>query len=314
MDQLKSMEVFAYVVETGSFSAAAKQMHISAPMVGKHIRLLEEHLSVRLLTKTTRQQQVTEIGQQYYEHCKSVLGEVAAVEARLEVLGSTPRGLLRLNAPVTFGSLCLAPALAAFLEQYPNIQVDLALSDRVTDLLANGYDAVIRIGEVVDLSLTARPMQPYRMVLCASPSFLEKAGSPRTPEDLKQTQCLNFSLWNYQRDWGLANIAAGLPPGRFRSNSGQALRMIALEGAGIILQPELLLKDDLKQGRLVPVLEAFAPPMMPMNLLYVRGHHMAPKLRTFINFVLDRFGAEGHELHGRSSGDRSENEHFEQGS
>lgn len=283
------MEVFVLVVERGSFAAAAEELNLSAPMIGKHIRALEDRLSARLLTKTTRRQSVTEIGRSYYEHCKAVLGEIDAAESRIEQLGSAPRGMLRINAPTTFGSLRLAPALADFLRAYPQIEVDLVLSDHVSDLVAEGYDAVFRLGEMRDETLTARPLLPYQMILCAAPSYLEAHGTPLAPADLTAAQCLNFSLWTYQKGWGMAEIAAGLPAGQFRCNNGQALRMIAIEGAGVILQPEMLLEADLKAGRLVRILKDFEPPPMPLSLLYVRGRHVAPKLRAFVDFVLARF-------------------------
>lgn len=289
MDRLTSMEVFIHVVEQGSFSAAAVRMNISAPMVAKHIAFLENRLSAKLVIKTTRRQSISAAGRDYYDHCKSVLADILAAEADIEQSISAPRGLLRINAPVSFGSLMLAPALAEFLENFPQVRVDLTLTDQIVDQVAEGFDAVIRIGELYDLSLTARPLRPYRMSICASPSYLVKMGTPQTPDDLLQHQCLNFSPWKVQKNWA---SVADLPNCRFRCNNGQALRMIALEGAGIILQPEILVADDLQRGRLVLLLDVYAPPPMPMHILYV-GAHISPKLRALVDFIRQRFHGDG---------------------
>lgn len=293
MDKLRSMEIFVAAVDAGSFTAAAEAFDISPVMVGKHIRHLEERLGARLLTRTTRRQSLTEIGRQYAERCRAILADIAAAESGAEAMRATPRGTLKINASVSFGTQRLAPALADYLARYPEVSVDLRLTDRVVDLAEEGYDAAIRIGALQDSGLIARPLAPYRMRICASPDYLARAGVPRTPADLASHQCLDFTHWNKRMRWQLANTDGGrndTPSSRFRSNNGQALRMAALRGHGIVMQAEILLEDDIAAGRLVPLLDAYLPPPRPMHLVYPRDRRPTPKLTTFIDFVLERFG------------------------
>jgi len=293
MDKLLSMEVFVMAVEKGSFTAVADIFEISPPMVGKHIRALEAQLGVRLLSRTTRRQSLTEIGQQYYERCKFILAEVNAAEAGTEFMRATPRGNLRINAPVTFGSIKLAPALADYLVEYPEVSLELTLNDRVVDLVEEGFDAAIRIGEPADTSLIARRLAPYQMMICASPEYIERAGIPESPANLASHQCLGFSHWNKRDGWRLQRSEtsdSALPKIRFLSNNGQALRTAALAGFGIIMQPKVLLSEDVKAGRLVEVLKDFWPTPLPMHLVYQRDRQAVPKLTTFVKFILARFG------------------------
>ncbi len=292
MNKLLSMEVFVAVVETGSFTAAAEVFQISPPMAGKHVRELEAELGVRLLSRTTRRHSLTEIGRQYYERCKFILGEIKAAEAGTEVMRATPRGKLRINAPVSFGSMKLAPALAEYLDAHPEVAIELTLNDRVVDLVEEGYDAAIRIGDLADSSLVARRLAPYRMMICASPAYLERAGVPATPADLAAHQCLGFSHWSKRRGWSLLGSDTGesaKAKSRFQSNNGQALRTMALAGFGIVMQPEVLAAEDVAAGRLVEILRDFWPSSLPMHLLYPRDRQAVPKLTTFIEFMLAKF-------------------------
>lgn len=294
MDRLLSMEIFVTAVDRGSFTAAARVFRLSPPMVGKHIRFLEERLGSRLLTRTTRRQSLTEIGRQYYARCKHVLEEIRGAELAAQAMRASPRGELRISAPVSFGSRQLSPALADYLSLYPEVSLDLTLSDHVEDLIAQRYDVAIRIGELADSSLVARPLRPYRMMICAAPSYLARTGVPKKPEDLRRHSCLGFSMWARGGGWSLGRAsvrADDLPTCRFRSNNGQALLLAALNGVGIVMQPEALLADDVAAGRLVQVLSDFLPPPRPMHVIYPRDRQATPKLMTFIDFVVDRFGA-----------------------
>jgi len=294
MDKLRSMEIFVAVVDAGSFTAAAEAFDISPVMVGKHIRLLEERIGARLLTRTTRRQSLTEIGRQYAERCRQILADIQAAESGAEAMRASPRGTLKLSAPVTFGTHRLAPALADYLAQHPDVSADLNLNDRVIDLVEEGYDAAVRIGALDDSSLVARPLASYRMMICASPAYLERAGTPRTPADLATHQCLDFMHWNKRLRWRLNDPhadAPDVPASRFRSNNGQALRMAALRGHGIVMQTEILLAEDVEAGRLVSLLEDFLPPPRPMHLVYLRDRQATPKLTSFVDFMLERFGA-----------------------
>lgn len=293
MDRLLSMEVFVAVVDKGSFSAASEQFGISPVMVGKHIRHLEERLGVRLLTRTTRRQSLTEIGRRYCEHCRLILAEVRTAESGAEAMRSAPRGLLKVSAPVSFGTQRLAPAMADYLALHVEVSLDLQLNDRVVDLVEEGFDAAIRIGALDDSSMIARPLAPYRMLVCASPAYLKKHGRPERPQDLLQHQCLDYAHWNRRVSWKLDDGTGrelAYPASRFRSNNGQALRMAALRGYGVVMQSEVLLGEDVAAGQLVSLLEDFVPPPRSLHLIYPRDRQPTPKLSTFIDFVLERFG------------------------
>lgn len=294
MDRLLSMEIFVTAVERGSFTAAARVFRLTPPMVGKHIRFLEERLGSRLLTRTTRRQALTEIGRPYYARCKRILEEVRGAEAAAAAMRASPRGELRISAPVSFGSRRLSPVLADYLALYPEVSVDLTLSDQFVDLIEERYDLAIRIGKLADSSLVARPLQPYRMMICASPSYIARAGIPKRPEDLAGHSCLGFTMWSGSGGWSLGRTGVrrdDLPTCRFQSNNGQALLMAALRGAGIVMQSEVMLADDVAAGRLVQILSDFLPPPRPMHVIYARDRQATPKLTTFIEFLVERFGA-----------------------
>lgn len=294
MDRLSSMAVFVKAVEAGSFAAAADALDLSAPMVGKHVKMLEDHLGVRLINRTTRRQSLTETGQCFYERCKTVLMEVEAAEACAAESRAMPRGRLRVNAPVTFGAHCLAPILPEYLRAYPEVSVDLSLNDRIVDLVEEGYDAVIRVGVLSDSTLIARPLAPYRLVACAAPSYLTERGTPSSPMDLSDHECLGFVHWAPRGSWefkdanGATKTAA--IAARLTTNSGQALRAAALAGFGIILQPFALVARDLEAGRLVQLLCDYEPPSRPMHILFAPNDRPGPKLRSFVDFMVQRFG------------------------
>lgn len=291
MDRITSMAVFVRVVESGSFAAAADVTDISAAMVGNHIRALEAHLGARLLNRTTRQQSLTEVGRAYYGQCVSILSQMDMAEAEAREMMVVARGVLRVTAPVSFGSHCLAPALSQFLEHAPKVEVELKLSDRLVDLVSEGFDAAVRIGHLPASNLIARQLIPYRMVACAAPTYLARHGTPERPEDLIDHECLSFGFHRRTREWRFydANgegraIQIG---GRLTINHGPALRMAALAGGGILMQPELLVADDLRDGSLVRLFENERMPERPMHLVYQRDTRMPLKVRRFVDFVLE---------------------------
>lgn len=293
MDRLQSMEVFVRVAERGGFSPVAKELGISPTMVGKHIRFLEERLGARLLNRTTRRQSLTEAGAAYVERCRRLLAEAADAEKSVLNLRQTARGVLRLSSPVTFGTERLAPALADYLASHPEVSVELTLNDRPVDLVEEGYDAAIRIGKLEDSSLIACPLQPYRMLLCAAPKYLAKHSRPAKPADLKAHNCLGFMYWDRRTRWrllGRSGEQAVPVRGNFTVNHGSALRSAALAGLGIVMQPEILFADDLAAGRLIRVLPHHQPPERPMHLVYLPNRYPSLLLRTFIDFVVGRFG------------------------
>ncbi|MBN3764747.1 LysR substrate-binding domain-containing protein [Burkholderia sp. Ac-20365] len=293
MDKFVSMEVFVAVVEAGSLTAAAERFDLSSAMVGKHIRALETQLSTRLLTRTTRRQSLTEIGRQYYEQCRRILADVKAAESLAEAMTSVPRGTLKVTVPLTYGVEVFSPAMTDYLNLYPEVSLELDLSNRIFDLVEEGFDASVRIGKLPDSSLVARPLKPYRMRACASPAYLQRMGTPQTPADLVHHECLGFLHWGREGLWRLDGDGESdyqLRPGRFRANNGQALKMAALQGFGLVLQPEALVAREIERGELVPVLEDWLPEGAPVHLIYPRDRQPTPKLTTFIDFVIDRFG------------------------
>lgn len=297
MDRLLSMEVFVAVVELGSLTAAATRHEMSAAMAAKHIKGLEARLGLRLMNRTTRRQSLTEAGQAYYARCKEILADIRDAEQGAEALRVAPRGNLRITSTVSFGSFALAPAIADYLDRYPDVSVELALSDAVEDLEASRYDLAVRIGEPRDSGLVARAIGRYQMIICAAPAYLARHGTPETPADLARHQCLDFSYWSRRTGWRLADgegAQADYPPtSRFVSNNGQALRQAALAGFGIVLQPELLLAEDVRTGKLTPILQPYWPDARPVSLLYPKDRQALPKLTTFVEFVVARFAGKG---------------------
>jgi DNA-binding transcriptional LysR family regulator len=294
MNKLAGMEMFVRVVESGSFSAAAEISQVSATMVAKHIRAIEDRLGARLLHRTTRRQQLSDVGQLYYERCKQALADVELAEASASELQSRPRGRLRLVAPVSFGSHSVVPALSEYMEQHPDVSIELTLDNRRPSLLDEGFELGIHIGDIDEPGLVARPLQPYRRRLAAAPAYLARHGQLDHPEQLAAHECLGLSYWRRHDLWRLVgphgetcNVNVR---GRFTANQGDALRVAALNGIGIALQPEAVLADDLAAGRLLPVLPDWSLAPSPMYLIYPQNLRPTAKMRTAIDFLLARFG------------------------
>ena len=294
MDKLASMAMFVKVVDCGSFTAAADACGISATMVGKYVRAAEARLGARLLHRTTRRQTLTEVGALYYERCKQALAEVELAERAGIELQSQPRGRLRMVAPVSFGTAQLTPAIADFLARYPEVQVELTLDNGRPDLIGGGFELGIQIGAVFDGALVARPLRPYRRIMAASPDYVARHGLPAHPDELERHACLGLTYWRHHDAWRLTGPDGAYVEvranGRFSANQGEALRQAALGGIGIVLQPEVLLADDLAAGRLVPVLPGWAYVPTPMHLVYAQDRRPSATLRAMADFLLERFG------------------------
>ena len=294
MDKLAGMTMFVRVVECGSFAAAAELSRVSPTMAGKQIREIEQRLGARLLHRTTRRQHLTEVGQLYYERCKQALAEVDLAEASASELQASPRGRLRMIAPVGFGSDSLVPALVEFQALHPEVSVDLTLDNRRYDLIGEGFELGIHIGDVEDDSLVARRLPPYRRVLAASPDYLARHGAPERPEHLAGHLCLGLSYWRRTDFWALVGPDGDRCrveiAGRFTANNGNALRIAALNGAGIVLQPEASLAADFGDGRLLPVLPGWSYAPSPTWLIYAQDRRPTAKLRAVIDFLMARFG------------------------
>ncbi|PBI79077.1 LysR family transcriptional regulator [Rahnella victoriana] len=294
MDRLTSMNVFVRAAELGSFAAAANDLRLSPQMVAKHIARLESRLGTALLNRTTRRQHLTDIGRSYYERCKIVLSEAEAADAIALEMKVTPSGTLRVNAPVTFGTSTLAPFITQYLAQYPETQVELTLSDRLVDPVEEGYEVILRIGELTDSQMIAYPLRPYRLIACASPGYLAQRGIPLTPAELAHHSCLVYGIWSPQAPcrWQFSQDGKTQeiqPEGRLRSNDWRALLHAAVSGYGVTLGPEDVLKEEITAGRLVQVLPDYDGPSRPMHVLTPAGLRQTVKIRSFIQALRDAF-------------------------
>ena len=292
MDRIAAMESFVSTVERGSFAAAAIGRPLSATMVGNHVRFLEARLGALLLNRTTRQQSVTEFGRAYYEHCLVILAELEAAEMAAEAIQVVPRGLLRVTAPVALGTTLMPSLLAGYLSRQPEIKIDLVLQDRRLDLLADEVDVAIRVGTLQDSSMVARALPPLQLIVCAAPAYLTAHGTPNSPADLAACNCLDFThaaeplLWRFGRQGSGVAVKVS---GNLLINSGPALRAAALAGIGIVMQPEIVVADDLAAGRLVRLLPDHAAPALKTHLITLPNRRSTPKLRSFIDYVTAEF-------------------------
>jgi DNA-binding transcriptional LysR family regulator len=293
MDPLDGIAAFAQVVDSGSFSAAARRLRISKSAVSAHVQRLEERLGVRLLHRTTRQLSLTEAGAAYYRHCTRILSEAEAAEQAASALQREPRGTLHISAPNSFGWMHVAPAVPSFLERYPDLSLDIALSPKHVNLVEEGLDLAIRIGVLEDSPLVVRKLAPSRLILCAAPGYLKKHGTPREPAELAKHNCLCISLASLGDDWrlvgngGEVRVAIG---GRFRSNSAEMLRAAALDGIGIALLPSWTAAEPLRTGALKRVLREWEPPASTIYAVYPGNRLMSAKVRAFVDHLARRFG------------------------
>ncbi len=295
MDRLTSMNVFVKAAELGSFASAAEALRLSPQMVAKHISRLELRLGTTLLNRTTRRQSLTDIGRSYYERCKIVLSEAEAADAIAMEMKATPSGIIRVNAPVTFGASMLAPFITQYLDQYPGTQVELTLTDRRVDPIEEGYEVIVRIGELQDSPLIAHPLRPYRLIACASPEYLAQHGTPATPDALALHACLVYGVWSPQSPCRWLFLKDGKtwevhPEGRFRSNDWRALLHASVKGYGVTLGPEDVLRGEISAGQLIQVLPDYACPSRPMHVLTSPGLRQTVKIRSFIKALNAAFG------------------------
>ena len=299
MEHLAEMMTFAKVVETKSFSAAAIALNTSKSLVSKQIGNLESMLGVRLLNRTTRRMSLTEVGAAYYEHCARIAQEIDAAAETVTQLQAEPRGVLRLTSPVIFASLHLAPALSAFLRRHDKVEVELNATDRVIDLVEDNYDLAIRITDHPASTMVARKIAPVRFVTCASPEYLERRGTPRTPQDLLQHDCLLYqgapsmrSGWRFVV--GNRDVAVNVN-GKVRVNNSEVLLRLALDGMGIVLYPTYILGQYLKSGRLQAILpDCVANPGTALYATYQPNRYMLPKVRAFIDHLMAYYGPTPH--------------------
>jgi len=290
------MTLFVRAVERGSFAAAAEGSGMTPTMVGNHVRELERHLQGRLINRTTRRQSLTELGKRFHAQCVDILALLESAELDAREMLASPRGRLRVSCPVTYGTHALMPVLATYLNRYPDVEIELSLNDRFIDLAQDGFDAAIRVGELPDSGLIARRLRPSPRLACASPAYLELHGRPRFPVELAQHNFLAFLFadgaereWRFPRPDGKGAERVTVR-GRLDANGGMALREAAIAGLGVILQPEMMLKDDLEEGRLERLFPTWPAPTWPVQLVHLPDATMPPKLESFIAFVQEVLG------------------------
>ena len=295
MKNLAGMAIFARVVEERSFSAAARRLGLSKSMVSKEVTRLEQALGARLLNRTTRKLSLTEIGAAFYEPCDRILQEAHEAELLVGRLHAEPRGVLRLTAPVAFGTLHVAPALPEFLAQYPDVRIDLTIGDRQLDLADEGLDLAIRIARVLPDNLAARRLAPINRVVCAAPAYFDRHGIPRRPQDLARHNCLVYTHANPDSQWRFrSGKGEDVVPvqGNLTLNDDEALWQATLGGLGIALLPTFIVGKDLQSGRLQAVLGEHVPTERNLHALYLPNRHLSAKVRVFIDFLVARFSPE----------------------
>jgi len=291
MDIILAMRSFVSTVQEGSMSGAGKRLGVTGALIGQRIAALEERLDTRLLNRSTRHQSLTEFGRSYYQQSLDILEMVALSEGQAAAQQTTPQGRLRVTAPVSFGNEALIPALPDYVTQAPDVKLDIVLSDQNLKLVAEGVDAAFRIGPLEDSDLICRPLSPYRMMVCAAPTYLEKNGHPIHPNDLKGHRLIGFEMnaprpWRFRRD---AQTLHWSPDNSMVVNSGQAARIAAGVGLGIVMQPEILLSQDVASGKLVQLFKDWKLPEQPVSLLYHRDRHRPLRLSRFIEFAVNAF-------------------------
>lgn len=290
MDRFQEMRVFVAVVDVGSFVGAADALEMSKAAVSRYVKDLEVRLGVRLLQRTTRKLSLTDEGEVFCARCRELLAEVDEAEVEITSRSGEASGLLKVNAPVSFGVLHLAPLWAGFMARNPKVALDITLSDRVVDLVEEGFDVAIRIASLPNSSLVSRKLASTSMVACASPGYLRKYGVPSHPADLARHKILAYSLLSVGDNWEFdgpdGEVTVKVNP-MMHSNSGDTCRAVALQDVGIILQPSFLVGDDLKSGALVRVLPDYGSRAFGIYAVYPTRKHLPPKVRLLVDYLVD---------------------------
>jgi DNA-binding transcriptional LysR family regulator len=291
MDRFLAMQTFCAVVDAGSFVKAADALGFSKAAVSRYVADLEARLGVRLLHRTTRQLSLTEEGAVFNARCRELLSGVEEAEAEISSRSGAARGLLRVNVPVTFGILHLAPLWETFHELHPHVQLDVTLSDRVVDVVEEGFDMAIRIASLPSSSLISKRLASTRIVLCASPQYLESHGVPSHPSELTNHEVIGYSYWSggdsWQFDGPEGPVSVTIKPWIY-TNNGDTCRAVALAHQGIMLQPTFLIGDDLSAGRLVELLPEYRSIELGIYAIYPTRKHVAPKVRALVEFLAEQ--------------------------
>src|SRR3954462_14057156 len=293
MDRFAAIQVFAQVVELGSFAKAAGRLGLSTSAASRHGAELEAHLQTRLLNRTTRRVSLTESGRGFYERSVQLLADLGEAEQEASAAAVVPRGTIRLTTSLNFGVRHAAPAIADFLAAYRDVRSDVSLSDRVVDLVEEGFDLAIRIGAPGADTLVARKLGETRLVPCASPGYLARHGAPKAPQDLVHHNCFTYeyvtprNVWRFRDRSGEEHSVR--VAGRLHSNNGDLLAEAAARDAGIVFEPAFIVGPDVRAGRLVPLLQEYVPAPSPIYAVYPSRKHLSAKVRLFVDFLVARF-------------------------
>jgi len=294
MDRLAALNAFAQVARDGSFAAAARSLGQSRSHVNRLVIGLEDSLGVALLTRTTRSLSLTPVGQAFYARCESILDDLSEAMREVQIDHEAPQGSMKINAPMSFGTLQLGPALIEFMRRYPRIHVQLTLSDRFIDPLAEGFDITVRIAQRVDSpSLIVHDIVRIDRVLCAAPSLVERYGEPDSPEDLERIPCLHYGdlrgggRWQLNGPEGPVDLKVN---GVLCSDNAEILCQAAADGMGVALLPSFIAGAALQSRRLVPILARYSAPELYLSLIYPPNRHLSARVRVFVKFMQERFG------------------------
>ncbi|WP_144152619.1 LysR family transcriptional regulator [Paraburkholderia sp. BCC1885] len=291
--QLDDMRIFVATVDAHNFTAAASRLSLSKQFVSRRVMALEEALGVRLLIRNTRKLAVTELGQEFYERARRILGEVAEAEQAMSLRRASPHGLLRVSAPMSFGMAHLSPLVAMFLKKHPDVRFDMELSDRIVDVVGEGFDMAIRIGTLADSTLIAQKLAEVRMVACCSPHYLRRRGTPTAPADLKRHACLPYghggpANWDFVVDGAHQAVEVHGP---LRANNGELIRDAAIAGLGIARLPDFIVSAALEAGTLVTVLEPFLPGAAALYAVYPQHRQSSTTIQTLTAFLREHLAA-----------------------
>ena len=296
MDRFQAITAFSRVIEAGSFARAAERLDISVSAVSRQVADLEAHLGARLLNRTTRRLSLTESGTAFYERCVQLLADLVEAEEAVSASAVVPRGTLRMTSSISFGVGYLAPAIFEFRRQHPQLRFDIELSDRAVDLVDEGIDLAIRIGEIGSQALIGRKIGVAQLMCCAAPDYLERHARPLIPGDLAAHPCLTYAyssignLWRFTDSRGVVHDVRVAGP--VHANNGAMLAALAIAGVGVSLDPEFIVADALRVGRLVALLPGFTPPEISIYAAYPSRRHLSAKVRSFVDFLVAHFAHE----------------------
>ncbi|MEM7444863.1 MAG: LysR family transcriptional regulator [Pseudomonadota bacterium] len=293
MQRLAGMDVFVRVVDDGSFSEAARSLGQTPSAISKQISALEDRLSTRLFSRTTRRLMLTEAGRTLLDKARPILEAMNEAEGSVTALSDAPRGVLKINIPIAFGEAHIAPILPGFLARYPEIRLLVGQSDRFVDLVEEGIDVAVRVAELKDSSLIARRLAPMRRIVCAAPSYLEKHGRPTKPEELSNHNCLSFIEKTHQMDWRFGSAATQQSvavSGSLSANATETLRHAALAGVGIVRLSNYVVMRDLRAGDLVRLLVDYEVQESSVYAVFPASRHLSPKTRAFVDYLVETVG------------------------